>query len=66
MYMMYPLDPIPNLVDLRPNAALNDLDFLIFQVDLYPNLEDLHPKLQLLPLVLLQKRRRYTRLTHRI
>ena len=66
IYMIYPLDLIPNLVDLRPNAALNNLDFLIFQVDLHPNLVDLHPKLQLLPLVLLQKRRRYTRLTHRI
>ena len=40
-------------------AALNNLDFLTFQVDLLPNLVDLHPKLQLLPLVLLQKRRRY-------
>merc|ERR1712013_624956 len=28
------------------------------QVDLHPNLVDLHPKLHLLPLVLLQKRRR--------
>ena len=66
VYNIYPLDLIPNLVDLRPNAALNNLDFLIFQVDLHPNLVDQHPKLQLLPLVLLQKRRRYTGLTHRI
>ena len=58
--MIYPLNLIPNLVDLHPNAALNNLDFLTFQVDLLPNLVDLHPKLQLLPLVLLQKRRRYT------
>ena len=53
-------------VHLLLNAALNNLDFLIFQVDLHPNLVDQHPKLQLLPLVLLQKRRRYTGLTHRI
>ena len=47
-------------MDLRPNAALNNLDFPPFQADLLRNLVDLHPKLQLLPLVLLQKRRRYT------
>ena len=66
IYMIYPLNLIPNMVDLHPNAALNNLDFLTFQVDLLRNLVDLRPKLQLQHLVLLQKRRRYTRLTHKI